>query len=161
MCFSVLLTQLLVKCNRLHHRACRADWPCQIAHNRHILCLFFQDTDCIQRNLRPAFRHIHRPQFLQLTYGLNHISGHMGLVHRSPHIYLCAHLLRLYGHAEGNSIILETSLFINSFRQFCHLSCIPVRLRHIDLHPIHQLGSHHIHHSAGADTGRSVRLLPR
>ena len=156
----VAFTKLFIKDHWLHHRTCCTDRARQVSHDRNILGLRFQDTNGIRHHFSPSFCHIHRGQLPVICHRINDVSCHMRLVDISPKIYAGAHLFCFYCHAERHAIIFETSFFIHSLRQIRHFPCIPMSIGEINIHGIHQVRCHHVHHSSRTDTGRTVCFLP-
>src|SRR5699024_4440550 len=107
----------------------------------------------------PSFRHIEFWELFPVTHCPDHVFCHMRLVGTGSQIHPGAHLLRLNRHTERHAVIFKASLFVDRLCKTRHHPGICMRLRQIDLNRFHQLFGNHIHHTARADTRRTVRLL--
>ena len=150
------LTQFFIKYHRFHYRACRTDRSCNISNDRHIQIPRFQNADCIQYNLGSPGIHIHRPDFLPFLHRMQGIFCHMRLMHPVSHCDFCTHGLCLDRHAEWNTYILKTAIFIIGLCKIRHHLCIQMCFRPCNPRSVHQICRDHIHHSARTDAWRPI-----
>ena len=157
--FFFFLTKLFIKNNRLHNGTCCADRSRNISDNRHIQVSGFQNTDCIQHNLCSSFLHTHRCNSLPLCDRIDRISRYMRLINLTTHSHLSPHSFCLNRHAEWNTYILKTAIFIIGLCKIRHHLCIQMCFRPCNPRFVHQICRDHIHHSARTDTWRPVCLF--